>query len=56
MRDAVGNIIEVRTVEPWGLHLLTATGSNGAPSRAEDEGDGGEIRGMRVAYLRRPNP
>ena len=23
-----GNIIEVRTIAPWGLHLLTATGSN----------------------------
>ena len=28
MRDATGNIIEVRTIAPWGLHLLTATGSN----------------------------
>ena len=28
MRDATGNIIEVRTIAPWGLHRLTATGSN----------------------------
>ena len=33
MRDATGNIIEVRTIAPWGLHLLTATGSNAARRR-----------------------
>jgi hypothetical protein len=37
MRDAVGKIVEVRTVEPWGLHLLTATGSNAEPSPGDQE-------------------
>ena len=32
IRDATGNIVEVRTVAPWGLHLLTATGSNADPA------------------------
>jgi hypothetical protein len=27
-RDANGAFVEVRTVEPWGLHTLTATGAN----------------------------
>jgi hypothetical protein len=31
MRDGEGHIVEVRVREPWGLHLLTATGSNGEP-------------------------
>ena len=33
MRDATGNIIAVRTVAPWGLHLLTAAGSNADPTQ-----------------------
>ena len=37
MRDATGNIIEVRTIAPWGLHLLTATGSNADASPEGDE-------------------
>jgi hypothetical protein len=38
MRDATGRIVEVRTVEPWGLHRLTTTGSN-----AETLPDGQEV-------------
>jgi hypothetical protein len=33
MRDASGNLVEVRVREPWALHLLTADGTNAA---AED--------------------
>ena len=44
MRDAAGMIVEVHAREPWGLHLLTATGSNTAASPtagdAGVEGDG----------------
>jgi hypothetical protein len=28
MRDASGNLVEVRLQEPWALHLLTADGTN----------------------------
>jgi hypothetical protein len=31
MRDVEGNIVEVCVREPWGLHRLTATGSNAEP-------------------------
>ena len=30
MRDASGNLVEVRVREPWALHLLTADGTNAA--------------------------
>jgi hypothetical protein len=30
MRDASGNLVEVRVQEPWALHLLTADGTNAA--------------------------
>ena len=30
MRDASGNLVEVRVREPWDLHLLTADGTNAA--------------------------
>ena len=30
MRDASGNLVEVRVREPWSLHLLTADGTNAA--------------------------
>ena len=30
MRDASGNLVEVRVQEPWELHLLTADGTNAA--------------------------
>jgi hypothetical protein len=30
MRDASGNLVEVRVQEPWKLHLLTADGTNAA--------------------------
>jgi hypothetical protein len=30
MRDAAGNLVEVRVREPWDLHLLTAEGTNAA--------------------------
>ena len=30
MRDASGNLVEVRVREPWALHLLTADGANAA--------------------------
>jgi hypothetical protein len=30
MRDAAGNLVEVRVREPWALHLLTADGTNAA--------------------------
>jgi hypothetical protein len=36
MRDASGNLVEVRVREPWALHLLTADGTNAAV-------EGGEI-------------
>jgi hypothetical protein len=42
MRDAAGNLVEVRTIKPWGLHLLTATGSN-ADAAVPKEGDGGDV-------------
>ena len=29
MRDASGNLVEVRVREPWALHLLTSDGTNG---------------------------
>ena len=37
MRDAAGKIVEVRATEPWGLHLLTATGSNADQSPQNQE-------------------
>jgi hypothetical protein len=37
MRDADGQIVEVRVREPWGLHLLTATGSNADPTTDNQE-------------------
>jgi hypothetical protein len=35
MRDASGNLVEVRVREPWSLHLLTADGTNAALEDAE---------------------
>jgi hypothetical protein len=35
MRDASGNLVEVRVQEPWALHLLTADGTNAAIEEAE---------------------
>jgi hypothetical protein len=35
MRDASGNLVEVRVQEPWELHLLTADGTNAALEGAE---------------------
>jgi hypothetical protein len=35
MRDASGNLVEVRVQEPWALHLLTADGTNAAVEDAE---------------------
>ena len=35
MRDASGNLVEVRLQEPWALHLLTADGTNSAVEDAE---------------------
>jgi hypothetical protein len=35
MRDASGNLVEVRVREPWALHLLTADGTNAAVEGAE---------------------
>ena len=35
MRDASGNLVEVRVREPWSLHLLTADGTNAAVEDAE---------------------
>ena len=35
MRDASGNLVEVRVQEPWTLHLLTADGTNAAVEDAE---------------------
>jgi hypothetical protein len=35
MRDASGNLVEVRVQEPWALHLLTADGANAAVEDAE---------------------
>jgi hypothetical protein len=35
MRDASGNLVEVRVREPWALHLLTADGTNAAVEEAE---------------------
>ena len=35
MRDASGNLVEVRVQEPWSLHLLTADGTNAAVEDAE---------------------
>ena len=35
MRDASGNLVEVRVREPWALHLLTADGTNAADKDAE---------------------
>ncbi|MCX7298081.1 MAG: hypothetical protein NTU64_14705 [Hyphomicrobiales bacterium] len=34
MRDASGNLVEVRVREPWSLHLLTADGTNNAADDA----------------------
>ncbi len=50
MRDAAGNIVEVRTIEPWGLHRLTATGSNAdaAVPKEGDAGDAGDDFGLRA--------
>jgi hypothetical protein len=35
MRDASGNLVEVRVQEPWALHLLTADGTNAGLEDAE---------------------
>jgi hypothetical protein len=35
MRNASGNLVEVRVREPWALHLLTADGTNAAVDEAE---------------------
>ena len=35
MRDASGNLVEVRVREPWALHLLTADGTNDVADDAE---------------------
>jgi hypothetical protein len=35
MRDASGNLVEVRVREPWALHLLTADGTNAAAENGE---------------------
>jgi len=35
MRDASGNLVEVRLQEPWALHLLTADGTNAAVEDTE---------------------
>jgi hypothetical protein len=35
MRDASGNLVEIRVQEPWALHLLTADGTNAAAEDAE---------------------
>jgi hypothetical protein len=35
MRDASGNLVEVRVQEPWKLHLLTADGTNAAVEDTE---------------------
>ena len=35
MRDASGNLVEVRVREPWALHLLTADGTNAAAEDTE---------------------
>ena len=35
MRDATGNLVEVRVLEPWNMHLLTADGTNGEAPEAE---------------------
>ena len=50
MRDGAGNIVGVHTTEPWGLHVLTATGSNaGAASPSEgDRGHEGDDFGLRA--------
>jgi hypothetical protein len=35
MRDASGNLVEVRVREPWALHQLTADGTNAAAKDSE---------------------
>jgi hypothetical protein len=35
MRDATGNLVEVRVREPWNMHLLTSDGTNDAGRKAE---------------------
>ena len=35
MRDASGNLVEVRVREPWSLHLLTADGTNAVAEEGE---------------------
>src|SRR5215831_6507728 len=35
MRDASGNLVEIRVQEPWALHLLTADGTNAGLEDAE---------------------
>src|SRR6185369_6891609 len=35
MRDASGNLVEVRVREPWALHLLTADGTNAGADDGE---------------------
>ena len=35
MRDASGNLVEVRVREPWALHLLTADGTNAVAEEGE---------------------
>jgi len=36
MRDASGNLVEVRVREPWALHLLTSDGTNGPVGAVDD--------------------
>ncbi len=35
MRDASGNLVEVRVHQPWNLHQLSADGSNAEGEQAE---------------------
>ena len=37
MRDASGNLVEVRVREPWALHLLTSDGTNAGRRRDDAE-------------------
>jgi hypothetical protein len=37
MRDASGNLVEVRVREPWALHLLTSDGTNGEDAVDQSE-------------------
>jgi hypothetical protein len=37
MRDATGNLVELRVQEPWNMHLLTSDGTNDEAPEAEAE-------------------